>query len=99
MRAPFVLPSAPRAGSTMRRSVSGSSSLNVGRVRHSTPPPPPPPSDDTACDAWVDCGKMGGERGSYAEYAHDTVNSLEVFQGRLYGVPLYTQGLFCYFRD
>ncbi|MCH2661325.1 LamG domain-containing protein [bacterium] len=50
-------------------------------------------------DAWVDCGKMGGERGSYAEYAHDTVHSLEVFQGRLYGVPLYTQGLFCYEGD
>lgn len=47
-------------------------------------------------DRWVDCGKMGGERGSYAEYSHDTVHALEVFQGRLYGVPLYTQGLFRY---
>ena len=47
-------------------------------------------------DHWVDCGKMGGERGSYAEYSHDTVHALEVFQGRLYGLPLYTQGLFRY---
>jgi hypothetical protein len=47
-------------------------------------------------DRWVDCGKMGGERGSYEEYNHDTVHALEVFQGHLYGVPLYTQGLFRY---
>ena len=47
-------------------------------------------------DGWVGCGKIGGERGPYAEYGHDTVHALEVFQGRLYGVPLYTQGLFRY---
>ncbi len=47
-------------------------------------------------DRWVSCGKMGGERGAYAEYCHDTVHALEVFQGRLYGVGLYTQGLFRY---
>ena len=30
-------------------------------------------------DQWAACGKMGGERGSYAEYSHDTVHALEVF--------------------
>ena len=47
-------------------------------------------------DRWTDCGKLGGPRGDYAEYCHDTVHALEVFQGRLYGLPLYTQGLFRY---
>ena len=45
---------------------------------------------------WVDCGKLGGERNGYAEYCHDTVQTLEVFQGQLYAIPLYTQGLFCF---
>ncbi len=48
---------------------------------------------------WVDCGKLGGARGQFAEYCHDTVHALEVFRGRLYGLPLYTQGLFCYDGD
>ena len=47
-------------------------------------------------EGWADCGKIGGERGGFAEYSHDTVHALEVFKGRLYGVPLYTQGLFRY---
>ena len=47
-------------------------------------------------DEWIDCGKLGGELGSYAEYCHDTVGALEVFQGQLYALPLYTQGLFRY---
>jgi hypothetical protein len=47
-------------------------------------------------DRWVDCGKLGGVRGSYAEYCHDTVHAMEVFGGRLYAIPLYTQGLFRY---
>ena len=45
---------------------------------------------------WIDCGKLGGAKGDYAEYTHDTVHALEVFQGQLYGLPLYTQGLFRY---
>ena len=45
---------------------------------------------------WVECGKLGGVKGEYAEYTHDTVHALDVFQGQLYGLPLYTQGLFRY---
>ena len=29
---------------------------------------------------WVDCGRLGGEPGPYAEYVHDSVQSLQVFQ-------------------
>ena len=47
-------------------------------------------------DHWEDCGKIGGARGSFAEYCHDTIHALDVFQGQLYGLPLYTQGLFRY---
>ncbi len=47
-------------------------------------------------DQWIDCGKMGGERNEFVEYTHDTVHSLEVFQGHLYGLPIYSQGLFRY---
>ncbi|NKB66113.1 MAG: hypothetical protein GKR89_03545 [Candidatus Latescibacteria bacterium] len=50
-------------------------------------------------DQWIDCGKLGGERGDYAEYCHDTVGAFEVFQSQLYAVPLYTQGLFRYDGD
>lgn len=49
-----------------------------------------------AKDRWVDCGKLGGPPSSYAEYDHDTVHALEVFEQRLYAIPLYTQGLFRY---
>lgn len=45
---------------------------------------------------WVDCGRLGGEPGPYAEYIHDSVQSLQVFQGKLYAIPAYTQGLFRY---
>ena len=45
---------------------------------------------------WVDCGKLGGERGPFAEYTHDAVHCLLVFKGKLYALPSYTQGLFRY---
>ena len=48
---------------------------------------------------WTDCGKMGGQRNDYIEYTHDTTHGFEVFQGHLYGLPLYTQGLFRYDGD
>ncbi|MDP6115527.1 MAG: hypothetical protein QGG53_27010 [Planctomycetota bacterium] len=43
---------------------------------------------------WIPCGELGPQSRTYPEYVHDTVHGLEVFKNELYGVPLYTQGLF-----
>ena len=45
---------------------------------------------------WTDCGRLGGEPSPFAEYVHDSVQSLQVFDGHLYAIPTYTQGLFRY---